>query len=408
MKQSWPYQFPGVNWLGEEEEQAVLGVLRKGTLFRYAGPETPTQVRQLEELARKTYGVKHAQAVSSGTGALFTSMAALGIGPGCEVIIPTFMWVATVGAVVNCNAIPVMCEVDDSFNMDPEDLERRITERTRLIVVVHMAGTPADMDGIMAVANRHNIDVLEDCAQCNGGSFNGRKVGTFGKVGVFSLQLNKNVTAGEGGLIVTNDDDLYRRLVGAHDVGLSWKGGQPDESDSVLLWGQGRRLSELGGAVANAQLGKLETIVNHMRRSKMRIKAALADLPGVSFRRLTDEEGDTGPFMILLFESPATARKAVQRLSEEGVRNVILMADYGLHIYSNIRALAKKVPLSPAGNPWSLSQNAESVYDYEKGSCPVSDDLFSRSAIISIPSRLSEEQEAEMIRTMRAALARLS
>ncbi|UCF38305.1 MAG: DegT/DnrJ/EryC1/StrS family aminotransferase [Acidobacteriota bacterium] len=407
MKDRWPVQFPGINWLGEEEEAAVLDVLRRGTLFRYDGPETPTQVQRLEQLARETYGVRHALAVSSGTGALFTAMSALGIGPGCEVIIPTFMWVATVGAVVHCNAIPVLCEVDDSFNLDPEDLERRITKRTRLIVAVHMAGTPCDMGRIMEVADRHGIPVLEDCAQCNGGTFGGQMVGTFGKVGIFSLQMNKNVTAGEGGLIITNDDELYPRLIGAHDVGTSWKGGQPDESDPVQLWGQGRRLSELGGAVANVQLRKLSTVVNHMRSSKERIKAALSGLRSVSFRRLNDAAGDTGPFLILVFEDTHAAERGIKGLQKAGVRHVIGLSDYGLHIYSNIRALTRKVPLSPAGNPWALSENANSVYEYGKGACPVSDDLFSRSAIVTIPSRLSQEQEEQMAESMRSVLKSL-
>ena len=150
---------------------------------------------KLEQAAHKFYGVEHALAVNSGTGALCTAVTALGIGPGCEVIMPTFFWVATVGAVVHANAIPVLCEVDDSFCMDPRDPARKITPRTTLILPVHMAGAPCDMKAIMAVADKHGIPVLEDCAQANGGGFQGRKLGTFGAVGIFSLQWNKNVTA---------------------------------------------------------------------------------------------------------------------------------------------------------------------------------------------------------------------
>ena len=147
-------------------------------------------------------------------------MTALGIGPGCEVILPAFFWVSTAGAVVGANAIPVLCEINESFCMDPEDLARKITPRTKLIVPVHMAGVPCDMKAIMAVANKHGIPVLEDCAQANGGSFDGQKVGTFGAAGIFSLQWNKNATAGEGGLLVTNDAALYERLNAAHDLGV--------------------------------------------------------------------------------------------------------------------------------------------------------------------------------------------
>ena len=162
-----------------------------------------------EAKARVYYGAKYALGINNGTGALATCMNALGIGPGCEVIVPAFLWVATVGAVVQNNAIPVLCEVDASFTMDPNDLEKKITSKTRLIVPIHMAGCPCDMDAIMAIAKKHNVAVLEDCAQCNGGTYEGKKVGTFGDMGMFSLQLNKNMTCGEGGLIITNNEKLY-------------------------------------------------------------------------------------------------------------------------------------------------------------------------------------------------------
>jgi 8-amino-3,8-dideoxy-alpha-D-manno-octulosonate transaminase len=331
-------------------------------------------------------------------------MSALGVGPGMEVIVPAFLWVATVTAVIQNNAIPVLCEVDDSFNMDPEDLEKKITARTKLIVAVHMAGTPCDMDAIMRVADSHNIPVLEDCAQCNGGSFKGRKVGTFGKIGIYSLQINKNVTAGEGGLLVTNDQGLYTRLVAAHDLGVPWKNSLPDEKGEVYFWGQGRRMGELAGAVANVQLRKLPEVVAHMKGSKQRIKEKLAETDGVSFRRLNDPDGDTGPFLILTFDDESCAVGVTQHLTDDGIENVFHLSDYGLHIYHNIHSLVEKVPLSPAGNPWSLPQNAESIYEYGRGACLVSDDLFERSVIITIPSRLTAEQEHKMTQAIRNAV----
>jgi 8-amino-3,8-dideoxy-alpha-D-manno-octulosonate transaminase len=400
---NWPCEFPGINWLGKEEERAVLDVVRKGSLFRYYGPQAPTHVAQLEDWARQFYGVQHALAVNSGTGALCTTMSALRIGPGDEVIVPAFLWVSTVTAIVQCNAIPVLCEIDNSLNLDAGDLRKKITKRTKLIVAVHMAGAPCDMGAIMQVANERGIPVLEDCAQCNGGSFQGRKVGTFGKVGIFSLQINKNVTAGEGGLIVTNDDALYKRLVATHDVGVPWEKNAPNEASDVQFWGQGRRMGELAGSVANVQLRRLPDILTHMRASKQRIKESLGDLPGVSFRRLTDPEGDTGPFLILRLDDGSRARRTLEGL-RKNVRNVWRLCEYGLHIYHNIGALVKKVPLSPAGNPWSLPQNAESVHDYRKGACPKSDELFAKSILITIPSKLTRAQEKEMAEAIRASL----
>lgn len=401
----WPHEFPGVHWIDEKEELSVLDVLRNGSLFRYYGTKPPHHVDDLEHAAREFYDVKHALAINSGTGALICAMTALGIGPGCEVIVPAFLWVASVGAIVQVGAIPVISEVDDSFNLDPARLERAITPRTKLIIAIHMAGAPCDMDPIMAVAQHHGIKVLEDCAQANGGSYRGRRLGSIGHMAIFSLQLNKNMTCGEGGLIVTNDDKLYERAFSAHDMGMVRRNGrlaQPE--DYALSWGQGRRMSELCGAVAGVQLKKLPAILDRMRNSKRRIKAGLTGTAGLAFRRIVDDKGDTGPFLILLLENATIAQGLLVQLRSSGFHNAFRIADYGLHIYSNITALVKKTPLSPAGNPWSAPENRSSVYQYAKGACPLSDSLFERSVLLPIPSCLTSAQEDTAIGTIKKAL----
>ena len=405
MTVEWPYEFPGAYWLDEEEERAVLDVLRKGSLFRYYGLGEPSYVDALEAAAREFYGVRYALAVNSGTGALIAAMNALDIGPGCEVIVPAFMWVATVGAVVRSGAVPVLCEVDDSLSMDPADLERKITPRTKLIVPVHMAGAPADIEGVLAVAKARGIAVLEDCAQCNGGDVGGKKVGGFGDAGIFSLQLNKNMTCGEGGLLVTDDERLYTRAFSAHDMGLvRVQGRLATPEPYAIAWGGGRRMGELPGAVASVQIKKLPRIVEHMRASKRRIKAMLEGVPGLGFRRLNDPEGDAGAFLILMLDDEAAALGVVGRLQTAGLHNVFRIADYGLHIYYNIPSLVDKVPLSSAGNPWNLALNAQSVHDYHKGACPTSDALFARSVLVPIPSRLTEAQEEFAAQAIQASL----
>jgi 8-amino-3,8-dideoxy-alpha-D-manno-octulosonate transaminase len=333
-------------------------------------------------------------------------MRAFGIGPGCEVALPAFMWVASVGAIVQVGAIPVLCEVDDSLSMDPDDLERKLTPRTKLIVPIHMAGAPCDMEAIMKVANKHDIPVLEDCAQCNGGEFRGRKVGTFGGMAIFSLQLNKNMTCGEGGLLITDDERLYYRAFSAHDMGLiRVEGRLATPEPYAIMWGGGRRMPELTGAVASVQIKKLPQIVEHMRASKKRLKTMLEGTPGLAFRRLNDEEGDTGPFLILMLDDEEKAIAVTAKLKESGLHNVFRVAEYGLHIYYNIPSLVDKVGLSPAGEPWSLAENGQSVYDYSKGACPRSDGLFARSVLVPIPSKLTEEQERFAANVIRAAVS---
>ena len=406
MASEWPFEFPGTYWIDEQEEQAVLDVLRNGSLFRYYGLAEPTYVDKLEKRAREFYGVKHALAVNSGTGALITCLTTLGIGPGSEVIIPAFMWVATVGAVVQVGAIPVLCEVDDSFSMSPVDLERKITPRTKLILPIHMAGAPCDIESVIKVADGHGIPVLEDCAQCNGGEFRGRKVGTFGKMGMFSLQLNKNMTCGEGGLIVTDDEKLYTRAFSSHDMGLVRVEGRLDTPDPyAILWGGGRRMPELSGAVASVQITKLPNIIENMRGSKRRIKEMLEDIPGLGFRRLNDADGDTGPFLILVLADEDMGARAARKLIDAGLHNVFQISEYGLHIYFNIPSLVGKVGVTGAGDPWALVENRESVYDYSKGACPESDALFGRSVLVPIPSRLTSAQEKFAARAIRNAVS---
>jgi 8-amino-3,8-dideoxy-alpha-D-manno-octulosonate transaminase len=266
-----------------------------------------------------------------------------------------------------------------------------------------MAGAPCNMRAIMAEARRHRLPVLEDCAQANGGSFQGKKLGTFGTLGMFSFQWNKNATAGEGGLLVTNDRPLYERCLAAHDLGIPWVNGAPCETGTVT-WGAGRRMSELTGAVASIQLRKLPRITRHMVASKRRIKARLEDTPGLTFRRLNDPAGDSGPFLIFLLESAQRAKDVVRRIQADGLRSAVRLAEYGLHVYSNIPQLVNKVPLSPAGNPWHLPQNKKSAYDYARGACPCSDNLFERAILLPIPSRLTLAQENQAASILRAAL----
>ena len=401
----WPSEFPGAHYLDEKEEAAVLDVLRQGSLFRYYGLKQPRYVDALEAAACQFYGADYALGINSGTGALTTAMTALGIGPGCEVILPAFLWVATVGAVVQQNAIPVLCEIDDSFTMDPHDLAQKITPRTRLIVPIHMAGVPCAMDPILKIARAHHIPVLEDCAQCNGGTYHGQKLGTLGAIGIFSLQLNKNMTSGEGGLLITNDEKLYHKAFSAHDMGLvRIEGRLADPEPYALTWGAGRRMAELCGAVASVQITKLPAIVEHMRASHARIKAQLHNLPDLTFRRLNDPDGATGPFLVFTLPDQQRAQTVAQKMIDAGLHNVFRIADYGLHIYCHIPSLVQKIPLSPAGNPWKLPANADSNYHYHQGACPVTDDLIARSILLPVPSCLTTDQEDAAAQIVRQAV----
>ncbi len=409
-----PLEFPGMHYLDDAELEAVVRVLKSRSLFRYYGIDLQGEVDAFENEFAEFIGVQHALAVTSGSGALQTALSALGVGPGREVIVPAYMWVAVIAAVVNLGAIPVLADIDETFTLNPADVERQITPRTAGIIAVHMSGAPANVPALLDIVRKRGLFLLEDCAQCAGGSIGGKRVGSFGDMGIFSFQMDKNMSSGEGGCVVTNDMRLYQRAVACHDNGYA-----RDESGRAIydnldlcLWGRGCRLDEMRAAVLRVQLRKLPAIMSHMRRSKYRIRRALESCPQIRLRRIVDTGGDTGSFLILTFESAATAQSVNQALRAEGVItssqgvNNVVMTGWGLHIYSNIVSLVNKTSIDGRGFPWDLAENRNSKPNYAKGTCPVADSLFERSILLAIPSCLTEADEDDIIHAFRKVLAR--
>lgn len=401
-----PLEFPGIHYMDEEEVEAAVRLLRKRSLCRYYGIDLQREVEKFEAEFAAFIGVPHAVAVTSGTGGLNIALRALGVGPGQEVIVPAYLWVSVVGAVVNQGAIPVVADINETFCLDPKKLESSITPRTRGIIVVHMSGAPADIQAIQEVAQKHDVWLLEDCAQCNGGSINGQKVGTFGDAAIFSFQMNKTMTSGEGGCVVTNDRQLYHRIFACHDLGYARdeNGRLIFDNQELRLWGLGCRLDELRAAVLRVQLRKLPRIIEHMHKSKYRIRQALQGLPEVRLRRIVDVEGDTGCFLITMYRDVETARWVNRALRAEGIVthdqgvSNVLMTDWGLHIYYNNVSLVNRAGADGQGFPWNLTENAGLVRNYAKGACPAADNLFERSIILAVPSCLTEKDEVDIIR----------
>jgi dTDP-4-amino-4,6-dideoxygalactose transaminase len=404
-----PLEFPGMHYLDQAEIEAVVRVLKSRSLFRYYGIDLQGEVAAFEREFAEFIGVEHALAVTSGSAALATALSALGVGPGQEVIVPAYLWVAVVAAVVNLGAIPVLADIDETFTLDPEDVERRITARTRGIIAVHMSGAPADVPALLLIARKRRLFLLEDCAQCAGGSIGGRKVGSFGDMGIFSFQMNKNMSSGEGGCVVTNHLRLYQRAMAAHDNGYARDGSGRAMYDDLDLcfWGRGCRLDEMRGAILRVQLQKLPKIIAHMRQSKYRIRRLLEDFPQIRLRRIVDTDGDTGCFLILTLEGRNQARRIQQALRAEGIQTLpqgitdVVMTDWGLHIYSNIVSLVNKTSTDGRGFPWSLAENRDSKAEYAKGTCPFADSLFERSILLTIPSCLTEDDENEIMHAFR-------
>ncbi len=411
-----PLEFPGIHYLDDEEIAAALRVLKSKSLFRFYGVDLQEEVANFESEFARWLGINHAVAVTSGTGALSVALSALGVGPGQEVIIPAYMWVAVASAVVNRGAIPVLAEIDNTFTLDPVSFEKQITPRTAGVILVHMSGAPGDVKAVQRIARQHGIFLLEDCAQCNGGTVDGQKVGTFGDIGAFSFQMNKNMTSGEGGCVVMNDSCLYQRTVACHDLGY----GRDDQGrlslndSNCFLWGEGYRLDELRASLLRAQLRKLPRIIGAMHSSKYRIRKALEAFPSVQLRRIIDPRGDTGCFLITTYKDRETAGRVNRALRAEGIVthpqgvSNVLMTEWGLHLYHNIPSLVNKTSVDGRGFPWKLAENAGPERSYAKGACPVSDSLFERSIILAIPSCLSERDEDDIIEAFEKVLHGLS
>jgi dTDP-4-amino-4,6-dideoxygalactose transaminase len=409
-----PLEFPGVHHMDDEEINAALRVLKARSPFRHYGINLQREAESFEFELASFLGINHALAVTSGTGALHIALTALGVGPGQEVIVPAYMWVSVVAAVVNLGAIPVLADIDETFCLNPAAVERAITPRTRGIIVVHMSGAPANIIELLKIARKHDLFLLEDCAQCAGGSVEGKKVGTFGDMGIFSFQMNKNMTSGEGGAVVTNDARLYQRAFACHDTGYARDANGRAIFDflDLCLWARGYRIDEMRAAILRVQLKKLPRTISHMHGSKYRIRKALEQYPEVRLRKIGDPAGDTGCFLISTYRDPETANVVCRALRTEGIAtfsqgiNNVVMTEWGLHIYYNITSLVNQTSSDKKGFPWKLAENAHSKPNYVKGSCPVADSLFERSILLAVPSSLTDEDEQEIIQAFRKILDR--
>ncbi|MCL1980466.1 MAG: DegT/DnrJ/EryC1/StrS family aminotransferase, partial [Proteobacteria bacterium] len=357
---------PGFEIFGAEEKAQVMEVLESGVLFRYefaAQRQGVWKVLEFERAFAAYTGAAHAQAVTSGTAALKVALAALGVGEGDEVITQGFTFVATWEAILDCGAVPVFTEVDLTLNMDPVDLEKKITPRTKAIIPVHMMGAQARIEAIKAVADRHNIPVIEDTAQAAGGRLHGRHLGTFGAVGTFSFDAVKTMTTGEGGMCITNDQTLWRRMSEYQDHGHDHEpnpGGRGGEGRSFI--GFNYRMMEIQGAIGLAQLAKLDGIVAAQKKNKTFFQEAVGVLPGVQFREILDEAGDSATFLTFLLPDAQRATAVSQALREAGA-GAVRWSENGWHYYPNWEHLLAGKTYCQGGWPFSMGGKRRVVYD---------------------------------------------
>jgi len=399
-----PTTYPGGVMIGEEEKRAVIEVMESQALFRYYGPWGPSlnKVDAFEEEFAKYIGTDYALGVTSGTGALLTALVGAKVGPGDEVIVPAYTWIADPAAVVVSRAIPVIAEVDKSLTLNPEDFEAKITERTKAVIVVHMRGVGSKMNEIMEVARANGITVIEDVSQSCGASYKGKKLGSIGDIGVFSFQMKKVITAGEGGALTTNDKSIYGRCVTYHDPIAQLRKILPMFGVPSFV-GINFRMSELAGAVALEQLRKLDKILNLQQRNKMQIKKGMADIEGIELREIPDPEGDAAICIIFFLPTPEQARAFVKGLRAEnidglgyGTHNVYTPEVDDWHVYSYWKDILQKNTVTAEGCPFTCPYYKGKI-EYTTDLCPKTLAILGRAVHMDVSPLLTEEDIDQII-----------
>lgn len=380
----------GLSLFGAEERDAALEVLDSRSLFRYYGPKLGHHVESFERALCEQLGVQHAVALSSGTASLRAALAALGIGCGDEVIVPSFTFIATVNAVVTMGAVPVFCEIDSSLGADPDDVKVRITERTAAVMPVHLENQGCNMDALLDVARGAGIAVIEDACQAIGSSYKGKALGTIGDIGAYSLQLEKNITSGEGGALVTPDETLLIRAARYSDQGgqfVTSYGVQRGAELAEPFCGENLRMTEIAGAIAGAQLRKLPGIIENCRSNRRKILDTLEAIDGLELRKSHDPDGDGGSSITWFAPTPELATTFVKALRAEGIPSAQMYE--GRPVYANPAILAKRTATNKGG-PWHCAEHPTSV-TYEMGMCPAAEELVARSFVVGVGASFSPD-----------------
>ena len=380
----WGYSPETIEKIREVVEREDLG----GGPF-LVGYKPNSRMVEMQEYVSEVFDVKHVIPVTSGTAALHSAYVAADIGCGDEVLIPAYTFMATAMAVVVARGIPVWCEIDESMTIDPIDVEKRITPRTKAIAPVHMAGCVCDMDAIMDIAKRHNLKVIEDCAQSCGDTFHGRRVGTIGDLGCFSISSYKTTGGGEGGMVITNDDKLYYRALQWAEAGGLWR---PDRYavprwEGELFCGLNYRMSELLASINLVQLRKMDAMLNRKRTNKRRVLEALPVYKELKPQVVHDLDGEHGNDVGFFVGSGKEAEKLTVAMRSEGIgcgtRGTSDGRDW--HIYKYMSPIMDKPAAASDGCPWVCSKDGKKVeIEYTLDMCPRTLELLSRLVRVGI------------------------
>ena len=398
--------------ISADGQKAIRGVLARepsapnACLFRYYNEHS--RVAELEKAFAAHMKCRYALGVNSGTSALIAAMVAAGVGPGTEVIVPGYTFFASASAVVVAKGIPVIVEIDESLTLDPAAVERAITPRTKAIVVVHMAGYPARMDALREIADRHNVYLIEDVAQAAGGTYKGRRLGTWGHLGCFSFDAYKVMATGEGGMITTEDEWLYTRAQSYHDTAA---GGRPDRygrerKPGELFCGENYRMSEMSGAIGLAQLRRLDGINKGTLRAYNQFRKETVLPAGVRWIEPADPEGLCGYAAALIFDNFELARKAITaNIGVGGLAGGGARGARDWHVYWYWEHVLEQKTATQEGCPFKCP-HVKKAPEYSPDMCPRTKDIMMRVALVGLSPADTPEYVSQMAAEFTANLAK--
>jgi len=395
---------PGMELFGEEERKEVNDVLNTGALFRYGHENIRNgmwKTKEFEEEVCKYTGSKYAHAVSSGSTAVSAILAGSGIGYGDEIIVPPFTFVAPIEATFLTGGLPIFAEIDETLCLSAEGIEKAITPNTKAVLLVHMCGAAADIDGILEVCNKNNLTLIEDCGQAMGAFYKGKSVGLFGKAGSFSFDYFKIITCGEGGITITDSEDVYNSMSQLSDHGHTHIGDNRGMESHHII-GFNYRMSELNAAVGLAQMRKLGLIRSNNKKNKAYLKTRLKSIPELTFRNLTDEEGDSATFLNFFLPDAETAERVVHQFAQDGIGGAAYWYTNMYHFinqWDHIKEM--KFPAGLAIHKIGAPQ------DYKNLDLPKSQDVMSRLISLGIQSKWNEEQLKELGDKMVASIKKV-
>ncbi|MBR5446227.1 MAG: DegT/DnrJ/EryC1/StrS family aminotransferase [Clostridia bacterium] len=369
--------------IGQEEIDAVARAIMSRDFFKING--AGHEVLEFEKEWAATVGTDYTLTMTSGFAGLTSALIGLGVGPGDEVIVPGYTYIATALAVTAVGAIPVIAEIDGTMTLDPADVEKKISPATKVIMPVHIQGFPSNMDALKEIADKHGLKIVEDACQSDGGMYKGQYLGTIGDAGAYSFNYFKVITAGEGGALVTRDRTIYERALIYHDSSaVAFFGSQLDGISQPLFGGTEFRVSDITGAILREQLKRMPALMADLRRTRDALAALVCGEGKATQAPSNDIAGDCGTTLALRFDTAEECRAYQAKCAEKGI-GLTIPIDTGKHVYTNwTQIMEKKGALHPAMDPFLMKENQGLQMDYTMDMCPATLDYLSRTAYVGI------------------------